>query len=101
MPFESSSRPSTWLLLFVYCVSVSKIAHRGSDTSASQQLLAAINAEVTMICVGTDNPLGHLSTEILERLTERLGEEDVYRTDQNGIIEFIANGETLRAKTGS
>jgi len=50
---------------------------------------------VAVICVGADNPFGHPSTEVLERLIDRLGEDNVYRTDQGRTIEFVTDGETL------
>jgi len=80
---------------------VLKIAHHGSDTSTSQHSLAVVNPEVAVICVGADNPFGHPSPEVLERLTDRLGEDHVYRTDDNGTIEFITDGENLWVKVGS
>ena len=48
-----------------------------------------------MISVGADNTFGHPSPEVVERLTDKLGEDNVYRTDQDGTIEFITDGETL------
>jgi competence protein ComEC len=78
---------------------VLKIAHHGSDTSTSQHFLAVVDPEVAVICVGADNPFGHPSAEVMERLTDRLGEGNVYQTDQNGTIEFITDGETLWVET--
>jgi len=80
---------------------VLKVAHHGSKTSTSQQFLAAVDPEVAVICVGADNPFGHPSAEVMERLTDGLGEGNVYRTDQDGTIEFITDGETLWVKTDS
>ena len=77
---------------------VLKVAHHGSKTSTTSQFLGAVDPEVAVICVGTDNPFGHPSPEVLERLTDRLGEDNVYRTDQDGTIEFITDGETLWVK---
>jgi competence protein ComEC len=74
---------------------VLKIAHHGSATSTSQHFLAAVDPEVAVICVGQDNTFGHPSSDVLERLIDRLGEDNVYRTDQDGTIEFITNGERL------
>ena len=54
-----------------------------------------VDPEVAVICVGRDNPFGHPSPEVLERLIYRLGEDNVYRTDKNGTIEFITDGEKL------
>lgn len=51
-----------------------------------------------MICVGADNSFGHPSPEVTERLTERLGEDNVYRTDQDGTIEFITDGDMMWVK---
>lgn len=80
---------------------VLKVAHHGSETSTSQQFLAAVDPEVAVICVGEDNPFGHPSPEVVERLTDRLGEDNVYRTDEDGTVEFITDGEKLWVKIDS
>jgi len=80
---------------------VLKVSHHGSKTSTTSQFLAAVDPEVAVICVGRDNPFGHPSPEVLERLTDRLGDDNVYRTDQDGTIEFVTDGETLWVKTDS
>jgi competence protein ComEC len=80
---------------------VLKVAHHGSKTSTSQQFLAAVEPEVAVISVGADNPFGHPSPEVLERLIDRLGEGNVYRTDEDGTIEFITDGERLWVKADS
>lgn len=77
---------------------VLKVAHHGSRTSTFPQFLAAVDPEVAVISVGADNPFGHPSPEVVERLIDRLGEEGVYRTDENGAIEFITDGEKLWVK---
>jgi competence protein ComEC len=77
---------------------VLKVAHHGSETSTSQQFLAAVDPEVAVISVGEDNPFGHPSPEVWERLIDRLGEDNVYRTDEDGTIEFITDGERLWVK---
>jgi competence protein ComEC len=80
---------------------VLKIAHHGSKTSTTSQFLAAVDPEVAVICVGADNSFGHPSPEVLERLIDRLGGDTVYRTDEDGTIEFITDGETLWVKAAS
>jgi competence protein ComEC len=50
---------------------------------------------MAVICVGVDNRFGHPNPEKLERLTDRLGNDNVYRTDQDGTIEFITDGQRL------
>jgi competence protein ComEC len=74
---------------------VLKVAHHGSKTSTSQQFLAAVDPEVAVVSVGEENPFGHPSPELVERLIDRLGEDNVYRTDEDGTIEFITDGERL------
>jgi len=74
---------------------VLKVAHHGSKTSTTSQLLAAVDPEVAVISVGADNTFGHPSPEVVERLIDRLGEDNVYRTDEDGTIEFITDGEKL------
>ena len=78
---------------------VLKVAHHGSKTSTSPQFLAVVDPAVAVISVGADNSFGHPSSEVVERLISRLGVENVYRTDINGTIEFITDGERLWVKT--
>ncbi len=80
---------------------VLKVSHHGSKTSTTSQFLAAVAPEVAVISVGEDNPFGHPSTEVLERLIDRLGEDNVYRTDEDGTIEFITDGAKLWVKADS
>jgi len=80
---------------------VLKVAHHGSETSTTTQFLAAVDPEVAVISVGEDNPFGHPSPEVWERLIDTLGEDDVYRTDEDGTVEFITDGKTLWVKTDS
>ena len=74
---------------------VLKVAHHGSKTSTTSQFLAAVDPEVAVISVGADNRFGHPSPEVVERLVDRLGEDNVYRTDEDGTIEFSTDGERL------
>jgi len=74
---------------------VLKVAHHGSETSTTSQFLAAVAPEVAVISVGADNTFGHPSPDVVERLTDRVGEDNVYRTDEDGTIELITDGERL------
>jgi competence protein ComEC len=58
-----------------------------------------VDPELAVISVGEDNPFGHPSPEVLGRLIGRLGGDTVCRTDEDGTIEFITDGETLWVKT--
>jgi competence protein ComEC len=81
---------------------VLKVAHHGSETSTTSQFLAAVDPEVAVISVGADNTFGHPSPGVMERLIDRVGEENVYRTDEDGTTEFITDGERLWLRfTGS
>jgi competence protein ComEC len=76
-----------------------KVAHHGSDTSTTPEFLAVVDPTLAIISVGEDNPYGHPSPEVMARLTEKSGSENIYRTDENGTIEFITDGERLWVKT--
>ncbi|MEE8620037.1 MAG: ComEC/Rec2 family competence protein [Dehalococcoidia bacterium] len=80
---------------------VLKVAHHGSDTSTTSQFLAAVDPEVAVICVGANNPFGHPSPEVMQRLIDGLGEDNVYRTDEDGTVEFITDGERLWVRVDS
>jgi len=80
---------------------VLKVAHHGSKTSTTSQFLASVDPEVAVISVGIDNSFGHPSLEVVERLIGRLGEDNVYRTDEDGTIELITDGERLWVKRDS
>ncbi|MDP2919771.1 MAG: DNA internalization-related competence protein ComEC/Rec2 [Dehalococcoidia bacterium] len=75
-----------------------KVGHHGSNTSTNPEFLATVNPEVAVISVGADNDYGHPNKEVLQRLSERVGEGNIYRTDKNGTVEFITDGEKLWVK---
>ncbi len=77
---------------------VLKVAHHGSDTSTIPEFLAVVNPRLAVISVGEDNPFGHPSDEVINRLQERIAPENIYRTDEHGTIEFITDGERLWVK---
>jgi competence protein ComEC len=74
---------------------VLKVPHHGSKTSTTPQFLAAVDPEIAVISVGADNRFGHPSLEVVERLEEKLGQDRVYLTSEDGTIEFITDGERL------
>lgn len=80
---------------------VLKASHHGSITSTTRQFLAAAAPEVAVISVGADNRFGHPSPSVVERLIDRVGEDNVYRTDKHGTVEFITDGERLWVKTAA
>jgi competence protein ComEC len=62
--------------------------------------LAVVNPQLAVISVGADNRYGHPTPEVMERLEEKLGSENIFRTDKHGTIEFITDGERLWVKVG-
>ncbi len=55
--------------------------------------------KLAVISVGADNDYGHPGEETMGRLTGRIGQDKIYRTDKNGTVEFITNGVRLWVKT--
>jgi competence protein ComEC len=79
---------------------VLKTAHHGSKTSTTAPFLAAVDPVMAVISAGVDNPFGHPDPEVVERLADRLGEDNVYRTDRDATIEFITDGKRLWVTAG-
>lgn len=70
-----------------------KAGHHGSNTSNSEDLLRAADPEWIVVSCGADNKYGHPHAEFLERV-ESL-DITVYRTDLEGTIVFVSDGETI------
>lgn len=64
-----------------------KIGHHGSKTSSGLDFLQRVNPRAVFISVGVDNPFGHPSSEIIERLN--LMGLRIYRSDFMGKKEFV------------
>ena len=78
---------------------VLKVAHHGSDTSSTGALLEAVAPSAAVISAGADNPFGHPSAEVLERLAERVHPERIFVTAERGAVVFETDGESLRVRT--
>lgn len=72
---------------------VLKAGHHGSDTSSSENFLAAVKPKIAVIQVGEDNKFGHPSRRILKRLI-RIGAA-IYRNDISGTIKIFSDGNIL------
>ena len=79
---------------------VLKVGHHGSATSTTVEFLDVVNPRLAVISVGADNPFGHPSRDVVDRLRQRIGQENIYRTDEDGTIEFTTDGERLWVKVG-
>ncbi len=64
-----------------------KVAHHGSKNSSSDEFLKKVTPQFAIISVGKDNPYGHPTREVLERLKENGAE--IFRTDEKGTIAVI------------
>lgn len=69
--------------------------HHGSHTSSGEEYLAAVSPEYIAISCGTGNDYGHPHRETLERF-EGL---TVNRTDLEGNITYLCDGETIQVST--
>jgi competence protein ComEC len=77
---------------------VLKVAHHGSQTSTSPEFLAVVSPEVATISVGANNRFGLPDNEVVDRLTEQVGNDNLYLTSTHGTIEFITDGNKLWVK---
>jgi len=68
---------------------VLKVPHHGGESSLTLPFREAVNPEVAVISVGADNRFGHPG----ELTLRKLAEIPAYRTDQQGNIEVITDGE--------
>jgi len=78
---------------------VLKVAHHGSNTSTTPEFLAVVDPRIIVISVG-ENRYGHPSNEVVGRLEQKLGSENIFRTDKQGTIEFTSDGQRLWVRTG-
>ncbi len=70
-----------------------KVAHHGSATSTSLELLDAVRPQYAAISVGFRSPFGHPRPEVLARLAER--RVRTYRTDTLGGLTFYLDGKRV------
>jgi competence protein ComEC len=74
---------------------VLKSPHHGSGTSSSQEFIDAVKPDYVVIGVGRANPYGHPLPYVLDRYTEAGAR--VLRTDRDGQIDLVVDGETVLA----
>ena len=77
-------------------VDVMKVPHHGSNGSSSPAFLAAFQPSASVISCGKDNPYGHPSPKAVARL-EAYGK--VYRTDTQGNVYAVSDGQAVRVST--
>ena len=77
---------------------VLKVAHHGSGGASTAAFLAAVGPKYAVISVGADNRFGHPKQDLLDRLAA-LGQVKILRTDEQGTVEFITDGQQLWVRT--
>jgi competence protein ComEC len=68
---------------------VLKVPHHGGDTPLTLPFLQAVDPELAIISVGADNRFGHPDQVTLEKL----GDIRTYRTDRQGSVEVVTDGQ--------
>lgn len=67
-----------------------KVGHHGSKTSTSDEYLKVVTPVYAVISSGKENTYGHPHKEVLKTLEEN--EVNILRTDTDGKIKFISDG---------
>jgi competence protein ComEC len=73
---------------------VLKVAHHGSKYSTGEPFLKEVLPDLAVVQAGKGNPYGHPAPEVLNRLEKY--DVRVLRTDQNGDIKIISDGDILK-----
>lgn len=76
---------------------VIKFGHHGSSTSSSQSFIEAVSPDYGIISCGVDNSYGHPHREILKLIQDM--NIEAYRTDIQGQITVISDGNNIDIKT--
>lgn len=76
---------------------VIKIGHHGSNTSSGQSFVNRVNPKYAIIMVGQNNQYKHPNQSIIDRWINSGAK--VYRTDINGNIIVLSNGDSLDIKS--
>jgi len=76
---------------------VLKVAHHGSRTSTSRELVERWRPQIAIVSAGRGNTFGHPAPDVLRRL-ESVGAA-IYRTDLDGQITVDTDGRDVRVRT--
>lgn len=74
-----------------------KVAHHGSATSTTPELLAVVKPRFAVISAGYHNSFGHPRQIVLDRLQQ--DHVQTYRTDMLGAVTFLLDGKNVQAST--
>lgn len=73
-----------------------KVGHHGASDSSSEQFIKAVSPAFAAISCGENNTYGHPDITVVERLSEAGAQ--IYRTDEEGGIIFVSDGEKIWRK---
>ena len=73
---------------------VLKVGHHGSKNSTMPEFLESVGPQIAIISAGEQNPYGHPSAEVLERLRESGAR--ILRTDEEGAVQVVTDGHRIR-----
>lgn len=76
---------------------VLKVAHHGSNYSSTDEFLDVVSPKYAVISVGKNNSYNHPYNSTLKKLNDR--NIKLYRTDLDGTIKFISDGENITITT--
>ena len=79
---------------------VLKVGHHGSRTSTSSQFLDRVEPALAVVTTGIKNQFGHPHEDVMVRLHDRLADESVYVTRNDGTVTLKTDGERLWVSTG-
>ncbi|MCX7956306.1 MAG: MBL fold metallo-hydrolase [Endomicrobia bacterium] len=75
---------------------VLKVPHHGSSSSSTDKFIKLVYPEIAIISCGVNNKFGHPHIETLEQYNKY--NIKIFRTDIDGTIEIISDGNTYRIK---
>jgi len=78
---------------------VLKVAHHGSKTSSTEELLDRVHPVFALISAGFENSYGHPHRDVTERLSGH--HAAVLRTDRDGLISIHSDGRRLTVESYS
>lgn len=90
---ETLSEKEILALGYDLSADVLKLGHHGATTSTSQKFLEAVNPKYAIISCGKNNTYKHPTKTTMDKMVKM--QIDVYRTDEQGTIELVSNGETI------
>jgi competence protein ComEC len=97
LPGDSGKKVEEQLAPHLASVDLLKIAHHGSVTSTTPELLDALHPKFAVISVGAQNSFRHPRPEVLQRL--QAAHVATYRTDTLGAVTFSMDGNSIRVVT--